>query len=355
MKSKEKIDSKSIQTELNRLKESQPNDTQGKASLFNLVVYAHDSKRLDYFKKIVDLVMDQFPCRIIFIQSDEHNTHTSLEVRVPSNSKGTANQICVTATGEGLDRVPFLIFPHLIPDLPIYLFWSEDLTKDAQVLPFLKGLATRIIIDSENTEDLQQFSQSILKQLDSSPTELVDMNWVRIAGWRQIISRAFDSKDRVNLLRKATSIRIVYNDLYDPHFSQPKTQAIYLQAWLSSCLGWNFEKARMGKEKTILYYVNEDAIPIRIDLEPQLRKDLPPEEIIEVEISDPKNYDCIFSRKNISEIGVKASNQYQCLLPFTLLLPNLQSGRSFMQEIFYQRISNQYPKVLKMISQLNWS
>lgn len=354
MNSQEKIDSGSIQTELNRLKESPTDGNQIKASLFNLVIYVHDPKRLDYFNKIVKMVVDQFPCRIIFIQGNSNSSKTTLQVNVQTGSKGISDQIYIIASGDGLTQVPFLIYPLLIPDLPIYLFWSQDLTKDAHILPCIKRLATRIIIDSENTDDLQNFSQTIRKQLQLTSTDIVDMNWYRIAGWKQIIARAFDSKDRIDLLGKATHIKIIYNDVSDPSSTQPKTQAIYLQAWLASCLGWTFKKLESVDKKIVLHYIDHSA-PAQIHLEPQTRKDMLPEEIIDFEISDPENYDCLFSRKNNNEIVVKASNQYQCLLPFTLLLPTLQSGRSFMQEIFYQRISSQYPEVLKMISQVNWS
>ena len=345
----EEIDSNSIKASLNRLRESQPDANQTKAALFNLIIYVHDPDRLPYFRKIVSMVLEQFPCRIIFIQRDASNRQSTLQVDVMVATRGNSDQLSIKASGEGLNRVPFLIYPHLIADLPIYLFWSPDLIKDTAILPHIKQFATRIIIDSENTDDLQSFCQSILKQLESTSRNIVDMNWFRIGGWRQIIARTFDSEDRIDLLKKATHVKIAYNHLPDPEATQPKTQAIYLQAWLASCLHWKFKKLESDDGKLVFHYlVNSSSI--QIHLEPQTRKDLPNEEIIAFEISDPQNYDCLFFRKNATEITVKASNQYQCLLPFTLLLPTLQSGRSFMQEVFYQRISDQYPEVLKMIS-----
>jgi glucose-6-phosphate dehydrogenase assembly protein OpcA len=342
------IDSNKIKAELNRLRESQPDSNQTKASLFNLIIYVHDANRLDYFKKIINMVLEQFPCRIIFIQRDPATQQSTLQVEALQGTSGISDQLSIKASGEGLDRVPFLIYPHLFPDIPIYLFWSPDLTKDTAILPHIKKYATRIIIDSENTDDLQGFCLSILKQLESTSSNIVDMNWFRIAGWKQIISRAFDSKDRIDLLGKASAIKIIYNYLPKLNASQPKTQAVYLQAWLAASLNWKFIKLESYNDKTVLHYSN--LFPIEVHLEPQERQDLPNEDIIGFEISDPKNYECAFFRKNQNEIAVKASNQYQCLLPFTLLLPNLQSGRSFMQEVFYQKISEQYSEVLQRIS-----
>ncbi|MFI5343882.1 MAG: glucose-6-phosphate dehydrogenase assembly protein OpcA [Chlamydiales bacterium] len=358
MNTKENTATNNIQAELNRLWESQPQRVKIKASLFNLIVYSYEPCRTKYFKKMVQMVMEQFPCRIIFIQEDPTAPSPFLRVNVsvslPESGKGIAcDQINIEASGEEMKRVPFLILPHLIPDLPIYLLWGRDPTKATAIVPYLQPFATRVIFDSETTDNLKSFSESILKEMETASYEIVDMNWVRTAGWRQIIAQAFDSKVRVDLLVKASFIRLVYNDLSDPSFSRPATQAIYMQAWFASCLGWTFERLEKQQDKVVLHYTNHFG-PIQIHLVAQTRNDLSPEEIIECEIADPNNFDCLFLRKMGNEVLVKASNQYQCQLPFTLLLPTLQSGRSFMQEIFYQKISTQYPHVLKIMGQIDW-
>lgn len=357
MNTKENTETNNIQAELNRLWESQPQRVKIKASLFNLIIYTYEPCRTKYFNKIVQMVKEQFPCRIIFIQEDPSTQTPSLRVNVsvssPENKGAACDQITIEASGDEMKRVPFLVLPHLIPDLPIYLLWGQDPAKVSTILPHIQPLATRVIFDSETTDNLKNFSETILKEIDAAANEIVDMNWVRTAGWRQIIAQTFDSKERVDLLGKASFIRLVYNDLLDPSFTRPQTQAIYIQAWFASCLGWKFTQLENQQDKVILHYTNHSG-PIQIHLVPQTRKDLSPEEIIECEISDPNNFDCLFLRKAANEVHVKASNQYQCLLPFTLLLPTLQTGRSFMQEIFYQKISTQYPNVLKMIGQISW-
>lgn len=353
MNTKDKIDSGLIQTELNRLNESKPDGSKVKSPLFNLIFYTHEPCRTEYYKKIAATIMEQFPCRIIFIKGDIHAQQPLLNVKVTPASGKSCDQILIEAGKDELSRVPFLILPHLIPDLPIYLFWGQDPSKDTTILPILQPMATRIIFDSESTDNLQQFGQTLLKLFESLSTEIVDMNWVRTAGWRQIIAKAFDSKERFNLLCQTGKIRLVYNDVSDPSFTRPQTQAIYLQAWLASCLGWKFEKLEHQDKNHILTY-QDHAGQISVQLEPMTRKDLAPEDIIEFEIGAPNNYECIFTRKTANQVAVKASNQYQCLLPFMLILPTLQSGRSFMQEIFYLKISDQYPGVLKLISQIDW-
>lgn len=356
MNTKENIDTARIQTELCRLFKSHSEETKIKASLFNLVVYTNETSRTaSCFKEIINQISEQFPYRLIFIQADSSGSSDKLQVRVlpaASNSTGgvAGDQIWIEVSGSELSRVPFLILPHLIPDLPIYLLWGQDPTKEEIILPKLLPLATRIIFDSENANNLQQFSSTILQMINTSTLEIVDMNWIRISGWRQILGRAFDSETRIHLLHTTTYIKLIYNDLPNSAFSQPETQALYLQAWIASCLDWKLDEIEHQEKKTILYYQAPHG-PAQIHLVPHSRQDLPAEEIVEIEMSSPNNYNCLFCRINTQQVSVKASSQYQCLLPFNLFFPTLQSGKSLMQEIFYQRISNHYRGMLRLISQ----
>jgi len=359
MNATENMDSSMIQAELNRLGESTPTGKKIKAALFNLIVYTHETIRAQYFKKIVKTISDQFPCRLIFIQADIVSQHSSIKVQVSlpnsgNSSEVSSEQIFIEASGTEIERIPFLILPQLIPDLPIYLLWGQDPNKETIILPHIQPLARRIIFDSESTNELGEFSKEILNLVENSSLEIVDMNWIRIAGWRQIITRAFDTKTRIDLISKTSYMKLTYNSLEDPSFTKPETRAIYLQAWIASCLEWNFEKIEINEQKTIiLHYTGPHAI--QIHLVSEIRKDLAAEEIIEWELCDPNNYDCVFSHRTMTQVEVKASNQYQCLLPFSFLLPGLNSGRTLMQEIFYQKISDQYAALLKLIIRIETS
>lgn len=359
MDTKENAASANIQAELNRLWDTQPGSSKAKACLFNLIIYTQETCRSDYFKNMVQMIIEQFPCRIIFIQGDRTTQDSYLRVRVSTetgkNKRGMAcDQILIEAAGKDLSRVPYLILPLFIPGLPIYLLWGEDPTTENTILPHLQTFATRLIFDSECTEDLQHFSQIMQQKLKSSPIQVVDMNWARIRGWRDILAQTFDSKERLAQLASAPYIKIIYNDLPSPFFRHPDTQAIYLQAWLASRLEWKLIKSEKRENHLVLSYEGPQD-PIQIHLVACTRTDLLPEDIITIEVSNQKNYICNLTRQGNNQVIVHASNQYQCELPFTLWLPTIRSGRSFMQEIFYQKISSHYLDMLNLISQTKWS
>lgn len=347
------------QDERNQLLKLQTRGDGSKACLFNLIVYTQESRRTQYFKEIVKMIMTQFPCRIIFIQgnptSKENDFRVQINTETTQSEQGlTCDQIFIEASGQDIKQVYFFILPLFVPDLPIYLLWGQNPLSEQTIFPHLEHFATRLIFDSETSEDLQQFSRDMLKRISASSIQIVDMNWARIEGWREIIAEIFDSPERLEQLVKADLIQIFYNDRPSELFLHPETQAIYLQAWLASRLGWQFEKANQEQHPNVLYYQSPHSSH-RIELIPQANQEFEAEEILEIRVRGPDGYECDLKRTNFDQVEMHASNQFQCELPLVLLMHILQSGRNFMQEIFFQKTSEHYVAMLKLISLVKWS
>lgn len=345
-----------IQIELNRLLKSQPISDGAKACLFNLIIYTREPRRTNYFKQLVKMIMSQFPCRVIFIQGNPSSNEGDLKIRVTSeksqNERIVCDQIFIEAADQDINRVYFLLFPLFVPDLPIYLLWGQDPTTEYTILPHLEHFARRLIFDSEATENLQLFSRNMLNRIETTSIQIIDMNWAKIRGWREVLAQTFDSPERFDQLATADSIQIIYSDRANELFLHPDTQAIYLQAWLASRLGWEFEKAERNDHSKILFYQSKHATHC-IQLTPKTDPHFESQEILAFEIVGAK-YEGHLKRISADQIKVQASNQFQCSLPFTVLMPTLRSGRSFMQEIFYQKMSDQYISMLNLISLVNW-
>ena len=357
METKEKAPS-DIQMEIGRLLQSKPNGEGVKACLFNLIVYAHEPRRTQYLKDIVQTIMSQFPCRIIFIQANPSAKEDILNVRtstVKSSDEHSivCDQIFIEASGNKINKVIFLLLPLFVPDLPIYLLWGEDPTTENTILPHLQRFATRLIIDSEATDDLQTFCWDIQNRMSSTSIQIVDMNWARTGGWREVVAQIFDSPERFQQLTAAKMIEIFYNDCPSDVLLHPDTQAIYLQAWLASRLGWTFQKAEKQNGSQVIFYQIGETIR-QIKLTPKTNQNFQAEEIVEIYFQGP-DYECNLKRIFLDQVQVHAANQSQCVLPFVLIMPTLRSGRSFMQEIFYQKVSDHYAQVLKLISLAKWS
>lgn len=346
------------QAEITRLLKAQQNGERPKACLFNLIVYSHEARRTAYLKEVVRMIVSQFPCRIIFIQCNPDSKVNDLKVKI-STEKATekssivCDQIMIEASGLEINKVYFLLLPLFVPDLPAYLLWGQDPTSENTILPHLQRFATRLIIDSESTNDLQLFCRDIQNRMASSPLQIIDMNWARIGGWREVLAHIFDSQERFRQLTEVKTIEIFYNDRPSEVLLHPDIQSIYLQAWLASQLRWEYQKAEKENKSQVIYYRSGDSTR-KIKLSPKTDQKYQPEEIVELNFQGA-DYTCSLKRISTDQIQVHASNQSQCVLPFILIMPTLKSGRSFMQEIFYQKVSEHYAPVLNLMSLVKWS
>ncbi|MBA3723176.1 MAG: glucose-6-phosphate dehydrogenase assembly protein OpcA [Parachlamydiaceae bacterium] len=333
----------------------QPNTSNLKASLFNLVIFTHEPRRTAYFQDIAQMIAKQFPCRIIFIQADNSVKEPYLRVKLQNNKDKfgmNCDFISIEVGGSYLDRVRFLILPYFITDLPIYLLWGQDPTIETAILPYLQNDSTRLVFDPECSENLQKFSQRLLKQHETSPVEITDMDWARLRGWREVLNKVFDCQERIDQLNSSKIIKIIYNNRPSDPFFHPQTQAFYFQAWLAAQLKWEFVEMKKENDNTTLYYTLGKH-QIKIILQGESRQHLPTEEILEFEASNQSNFLYCLTHKGENQVLVHCNTIDRCELPFTLFLPNISSGRTFMQEIFYKKTSEQYFHMLKMISTIH--
>ena len=280
-----------IQAELNSMWSSLDNKNKMRASLFNLIFYSKKSSRDEYTRKIAQKIIEKFPARIFFISSDPETNDSPVKtaVSIMSAEQGefeiTCDFIEVAVTKETENQVPFIILPHIIPDLPIFLVWAEDPTHNTPLLQELQKFATRLIFDSETAEDLPGFAKSILKMKTDSNCEIADLNWARLESWRDLLSAVFKEPANLNKLRKIRSLKITYNAHETPFFCHTRIQSIYLQSWLACRLQWTLEKSDVKNDIMNFSYLNMAKEKISVTIQSQRYAQLPPGLIISLELS----------------------------------------------------------------------
>lgn len=347
-----------IEAELSHLWEDKQDKNQTRGCLFNLIIYADEARRTAYLKEIIRTITDRFPCRILFIQGDKSTDKNYLKVHVskieiPKTSMA-CDQIMIEVSFQNLDKVSFLITPNLVPDLPVYLLWGQDLSSENEILPRLQNLASRLIFDSDCTENLQIFCHKILDRILNKNEDVIDMNWAYLAGWREVLVQTFDTKVKIDRLKHATNIEIKYNGKNSQLYVHQELEAIYLQGWLAAQLEFKFVSYTKIDRTHRLAYRN-DGEEIFMTLVPDENPILPPSEIMSLDIATRDNYFYSLTREtHLQKVLVHVSSLEQCELPFTLTLPNVRRGMTFMREVFYKPKSEHYVNMLKMISQVNW-
>lgn len=349
-----------IESELARLWDDEKNKNRIKACLFNLIIYTHDERRANYMREIVNSILEKFPCRIIFIQGDTNPEHDYLTASVSNASIGKedssfgCDQITIKASAKKLKRIPFIVLPHIVPDMPVYLLWGQDPIAENDILPYFLQFANRLVFDSECNNNLKQFSHTMLEKIDTIKAEFMDLNWGLISGWREVMAQTFDTPDRIHQLNFSKVIQIGFNSKKTDFCKNSVIQAIYLQGWLAAQLNWKFLSILITDQSYRINYSN-GMNEIILTLSPQDVEELPPGSILGIELSSADDNFFFISRKQKqSKVIVHISSLEKCELPFTLPLRTLQSGLNFVKEIFYKSNREHYRNMLQMISQVDW-
>lgn len=349
-----------IQKELNALWDSLENKNKMRASLFNIIFYTKKTPRDEYIRKIAHKIIEKFPARIFFISSDTDPTQDYMKtaVSVISEEQGEYDITCdfieLSVAGKAENQVPFIILPHIIPDLPIFLVWAEDPTLDNPLLVELQKFATRLIFDSETTENLSRFAKAILKMKQLSNCEIADLNWARLETWRDFLSASFYSREQLEKLRKVTSLHITHNARETPFFCHTKIQSIYLQAWLASRLNWTLHEVSSSKEGVKFSYL-KDNTPIQVSIDSVRQTELAPGMIYSIDITttDKESFHFIKNLQLPNQISYQYSNSVECLLPTEFLFAKGESGQSLVKEICHKGTSQHYLEIVTLIAKMD--
>lgn len=347
-----------IEGELAHLGNLQKEKKQVKAALFNLIVYAQDKPHAERLNKLVLNVIEKFPCRIIFIlkndiRPDYLHVVVSHQIAEAGEQTIVCDRIFIEASAQNLVRIPFIILPHILPDLPVNLLWGKDPSQEKEILPHLKPLATKIIFASEYLDGFRHFSRNILSFMKDSSVDFMDINWALLSSWRDVLSKIFDTPTAIERLQSCNNLNIRYS-VNKNSTQREEVHAVYLFCWLVGQLNWKFQSYEKRDKSHFLTY-KSFSNQIAVTLTPQANDELPQGSILGVEIAC-KNH-CLYSIACVpdaTKVVIHTSSADTCELPITLPLPCLRKGFTFMKELFYFRTTEHYRHMLEALGQVNW-
>ncbi len=342
-----------IENELERIWDSLQGTNKMRACLFNLIIYTKKNRREEYLHEVAQKLIQKFPSRIIFITVDEESKEQKLEtsVSVMTADEGECAIVCdlinIESSMSYHERIPFVILPHILPDLPVYLVYADDPTVEDPITYKLEKFATRIIFDSEASDNLPLFAQTVLKHREVSACDIADLNWARIEGWRELFAGTFHSPEELKQLRGAKAIHIHYNAEKTAASCHTQVPAIYLQGWLASQLDWKLEGVKREKDLLCFSYGN-----VQVQLHPEKLSEVRPGRIISVEIETEEERIFKFHRdpKCPEHVTIEVSTKERCSLPIHSLFEKDTSGQSLVKEICHKGTSKHYLKLIEMLS-----
>ncbi len=155
--------------------------------------------RAEHAERLLDVtaqLQHRSPCRAFLLLLDDTQPHTMAELTATTRRHGplrdiVLEQIVLRLRTEDLARMPGLLRPLTLDDLPSHLLWALPWPADERRFDTLAGLAEHAIVDSQLFEDPAQ-ELRIVKERRDRGEQLSDLSWLRARPWRRALAEAFE-------------------------------------------------------------------------------------------------------------------------------------------------------------------
>jgi glucose-6-phosphate dehydrogenase assembly protein OpcA len=193
--------------------------------------------------------------------------------------QGDAAQVCYEQVlarvhGDFDERVVSVVVPLLVPDLPVFLWWTGTPPSEARHLDDLVRLADRLIVDSADFARADRTLPQVA-HLARLRVGITDLNWARLTPWRELVAQFFDVPAWRPFLGGITGIRTGFAVDMDGRDIHP-SQALLLLGWLASRLGWRRVDGLAPAEAggSLFRMERADGAPVMVRLRPRFERGL---------------------------------------------------------------------------------
>jgi glucose-6-phosphate dehydrogenase assembly protein OpcA len=240
-----------IERELRRLWEEQAAGAGGqavtRALTLNLIARAADTETADRVSEAVQGLIASHPNRTVLAivrPGDEPRLEAFVQANCrlagPELPQVCGEQVTIDARGAAAGQVASLVLPLLVPDLPVALWLPGPAPFADPLLPRLRGVIDRLIVDSRAFADPAR-DLAAMAAFDSEPgahsrpPAVSDLAWGALTPWRELLAQFFDTRPLLPHLRRIDRVEIGY--VPDGGRTNP-IPALLVAGWLASRLGW---------------------------------------------------------------------------------------------------------------------
>ncbi len=243
-----------------------------RACVLNLVIFADSGTRLAPVTDVITKLTWSYPCRAIVLVSEPQNPTNDMQASIsthcqqpsPNAKKVCCEQITIRGLGQGSERLPSMVLPSLVPDLPVVLWWPGDPTMDGQTFERLLEDTDRFISDSSHFADPIRSLNQLANLIEARPRLAIsDFNWARLTPWRGLVAQFFDEPQMLPYLSNVDSIEVEY--VVAAANEQPNlAMSLLLTSWLADKLGWQPAFGLKWRGKTASLILNQNGQPLTI-------------------------------------------------------------------------------------------
>jgi glucose-6-phosphate dehydrogenase assembly protein OpcA len=249
--------------------------------VLNLIIFAGSRIDREEIEAVAARVGASHPARTIILYTSAStgsrlDAWVSAQVEYPGADERTGSeQITLEAAGESVRQLPGAILPHLIPDIPVVLWWPGEGVFAHPIFMQLMDASDQLVIDTGAYPD----PLTMLPMLQTTMTEeypgiaFLDVTWARMTPWRELTAQFFDSSQTRPYLDGVDRVIVTYALGADGEV-RPEQGLLYA-SWLVSRLGWETipNLRRLGRQALLV--VRREDVPVTIELSALRAEDLP--------------------------------------------------------------------------------
>ena len=273
-----------------------------RASVLNLVVYADREQHARRAAVSTQRLADRHPSRAIILLGDRvydgAEIAIALHCHVPQADQTAQicyEQILARVRGDADERLVSVVIPLLVPDLPVFLWWTGTPPQDARRFDDLLELADRLIVDSADfarPDVTLPLMADLALEHRHRAFGVTDLNWTRLTPWRELIAQFFDVPTWRPYLDEIVGVRVGFGVDMDGRDIHP-SQALLLVGWMATLLGWQAMETLAPSEAGGLLFnlARGDGAPISVRVRPRFERGLEPGDTSGVRIQSRRGSD----------------------------------------------------------------
>jgi glucose-6-phosphate dehydrogenase assembly protein OpcA len=218
-----------------------------RTSVLTLVVVAPRPELVERAMATVAMLAKRHPSRAVVLSPADPDGPASFEAHIYAScqlpEKG-ASEICteeilIKAGGELAQHLSSTVAPLLIHDLPVVLWWPDDVPFARADFRELAGEVDRLFVDSGHFRGHGLSRLVSMAGVVTAGLVVHDVSWLRLMLWRELLASCFDHPLLVRELRHLRSIRV---DVARPGGDVRLSRAVLFIGWLMSRLRLQVEK-----------------------------------------------------------------------------------------------------------------
>ncbi len=169
------------------------------------------------------------------------DAHIYAACQVPARmtSEVCTEEIMLRVGGELAQHLASTVAPLLIHDLPVVLWWPDDVPFESGVLRELVASSDRLFVDSSNFRGTALDRMVGMATILRSGVVVHDIAWMRLMLWRELFAGLFDHPLLRPELRTISGLRI---DIARPGSVVRLNRAALFAGWLAAMLDWKVLK-----------------------------------------------------------------------------------------------------------------